>query len=127
MPVVPSPIPRRSILVAAGAAGIGCLPKVGLAQPKQRIYRVGVLAVPADTVFWNEFVAELSRLGYREGTNVVFVRRAPVDRQVPLDIDRLAGALVQADVDVIYTQGGPTALAAKNAAESTADDPYTGY
>jgi len=102
-------VPRRSILVAAAAAGTTCLPKVALAQPKRRVYRVGVFASPAPG-----FVAELSRRGYIEGIDVVFEIRLPLDNQAS-ELDRVAGELVKANVDLIYAQGGSPALAAKKA------------
>ena len=105
-------VPRRRILIATAAAGITGLPTAGFAQPRPPVYRVGVLAMGMGT--WREFVAELTRRGYTEGINIVF-ERPPVDLDRANDLDRVAGELVKAKVDVIYTQGGSPALAAQKA------------
>jgi putative ABC transport system substrate-binding protein len=62
--------------------------------------------------FWLEFVAELSRLGYREGTNIVFEYRLSLDVR---DLERVAVAMAKEGFDLIFTEGGPTAIAAKKA------------
>ena len=102
-------VPRRSILVAAAVAGVTCLPTAGLAQPKRRVYRVGVFSPPRPA-----FVSELSRRGYTEGINIVFEIRLPLNDQAS-ELERAAGELVKANVDLIYINGGTRALAAKKA------------
>lgn len=108
-----SNVPRRRILVSA-VAGMSCWPTVGLAQPRQRLYRVGVLFISPDAGLWSEFVAELARRGYVEGTNIVFEKRMMVVDQVG-NLDRFAAELANAKVDVIFTGPSRSALAAKRA------------
>jgi len=63
---------------------------------------------------WTEFVAELSRRGYTEGTNIVFEKRVvPPDRLG--ELNHVAGELAKANVDVIYTGSFRSAFAAKRA------------
>ena len=110
---------RRKILVVAAVAGVTYLPTAGYAASAQRVYRIGVLPTFADRPIWEEFVAELSRRGYTEGIHLRFERPIPVERQLALsdtaDFERMVGELVKARVDVIFTQGGPGAIAAKSA------------
>ena len=90
-----------------------------IARASSQRFTVGVLfgGEPTGSSLseWLEFVAELRRLGYLEGTNITFIKRVG-DIYRPDLLQRLAGELVAARVDLIYTAGGtPAAAAAKRA------------
>ena len=107
-------VPRRRLLVVVAAAGLEYVSTGALAQSKQRVFRIGVIATDAGnaTAIEKQLAAELSRRGFNEGT-LVFVRSfAPVNASGG-NLDRVAGEIVQANVDLIFTHGAERALAAK--------------
>ena len=112
-------IQRRDYLFGAAAYALG-LPRAGAARGPGRIHRVGVLR-SADQGLdrsWEEFVTELSRRGYVEGSNLVFESRRGEEFQ-PDRVHRLAAELAASNVELIYTHMGTLgALAAKRATQS---------
>ncbi|MBC8752639.1 MULTISPECIES: ABC transporter substrate-binding protein [Paraburkholderia] len=83
------------------------------AQQASKVYRVGALFNGRPDVAFETLRKELARLGYVEGTNVVFEARFAEGH-----LDRLPGfaaELVSKGVDVIATYGGPPTNAARNA------------
>src|SRR5215813_12928712 len=102
---------RSSIALFAAALLLASLGSA-LAQPRERLPKVGYLgfgaAVPP-TVFQNR----LSELGYAEGKGVVVEYRFADGR--PGELPRLARELVDAEVAVIMTVGDEAIVAAKNA------------
>lgn len=83
------------------------------AQQTSKVYRVGALFNGRPDAAFEILRKELARLGYVEGTNVVFEARFAEGQ-----LDRLPGLaadLVGKGVDVIATYGGPPTIAARNA------------
>ena len=101
---------RREFI--AGLGGAAAWPVVAGAQ-SDRVAKVGILAYgnkPNSPVI-EAFRSELGKLGYVEGGNLAIEFRGPTND--PSRIDNLASELVLASVDVIVTDGLPSALAAK--------------
>ena len=104
---------RREFFVLLGAATVAW-PVAALAQPSERIRRVGILvgsgqSDPNIQAWIAEVQNGLAALGWREGQNVHFERRfagGDVGRAQPH-----AQELVRLDLDVIVTSSTPTALA----------------
>lgn len=71
-------IRRRASLIGALATALPFAQPAVSATTQAKVFRVGVLESEreVDEYGWKEFVAELSRLGFVEGRNVVFIRRA---------------------------------------------------
>jgi len=89
-----------------------------------RVFRVGYLSINRPIVGWSSglIYAEMARLGYVEGRNIVFeVRHAGGD---PVRLPEAAAELVKLKVDVIYASTIPAAMAAKVA---TAEIPIVGW
>ena len=108
---------RRNILTGAAmsAVGLALTRRVSHAQQVGRVYRVGALfnwKGNPDPVF-DTFRKDLAKLGYVEGSNVVFEARFADDQ-----LERFPGfaaELVAKNVDVIATYGGPATSAARMA------------
>ena len=88
---------------------------IGPAQAQQaaKVYRVGALFNGAPGPEFELLKKELARLGYAEGTNIVFEARFAEGK-----LDRLPGfaaELVALNVDVIAAYGGPPTAAARKA------------
>jgi putative ABC transport system substrate-binding protein len=110
---------RAFIGFVSGAAAVWSL---GVrAQRLDRVHRIGVLSpFPPSPTGSNvdAFQRSLRELGYIEGRNVIFEFRHGNGRYDLLP--ELAAELVHLAVDVIFTSwGSPTALAAKNATQTT--------
>jgi len=113
------PVPRVLLVQFAliiSAVGLGMLarPHVAVAQPVQKVFRVGHLAAGGRTPDGGPpapLRESLRGLGYVEGEKVVYEARFAEGK-----IERLPGLaaeLVRLKVDVLVTQGGPAAAAAK--------------
>jgi putative tryptophan/tyrosine transport system substrate-binding protein len=106
---------RRRRLVLALVL-LTLIPCVGTAQPRQKVYRVGLLSTAGRTPDGAppRLLREaLRELGYIEGRNVAYEARfaeGKVDR-----LSALALELLALSVDVIVAQGRPAVLAAKHA------------
>ena len=112
---------RRGLVALAAGLLVAGLPGVAAAQPKPRVWRVGVLRAglaplsPADLQVVNLQKA-LRELDYEEGRNLVIERR-----YAETDIARLPGLareLVQARADVIVAVGSAAARAARDVSGS---------
>ena len=116
---------RRQLLVALGA-GLLAVPLSALAQPKGKVWRVGVLATrnrpekPQDwETFekgWAQFPRRLKELGYVEGTSLVIEWRYAAG-----DYSRLPGLaaeLVGLGLDALVTDGSPGISAAQGATKT---------
>jgi putative ABC transport system substrate-binding protein len=94
---------RRTFISVLGS-GIFAIPFPAAAQPG-RTYRVGLLATTTPVATWRKlpafevFLAELRRLGYVEGHNVLFEYRSAEGEWQRLPI--LAAELVNLKIDVI--------------------------
>lgn len=89
------------------------------AQPAGKVYRIGVLAnafESSEGPYFDQFLEELKKLGYAEGTNLVIEWRSSEG-----DFDRLptlAAELVRSKVDVIVALSAQPAHAAADATKS---------
>jgi ABC-type uncharacterized transport system substrate-binding protein len=107
---------RRRLVLLAFAAGSLCPVAAAVqAQPAGKVYRIGVLCpITCTSSGVRAFRQALGKLGYTEGSNVVFDYRSLAG-----DLKRLptlAAGLVRQRVDVIYTTWGTApGLAAKRA------------
>src|SRR5262249_62143170 len=91
-------------------------PVAARAQSLGRVYRIGFISMrsgPADNPQLDGFRRGLRELGYLEGQNVVLEIRYAGDTREKLP--NLAAELVRLKVDVIATQSGAAAMAAKSA------------
>ena len=107
-------VSRRAIVAAALAS----LPVRAFPQAA-KVSRIGLVTIgaPESTVLSPAMTKEFAKLGYVEGKNVEFERRAAQGKS-----DRLAGFiddLVAKHVDVIVTASYPAAAAAKERAGTT--------
>jgi putative tryptophan/tyrosine transport system substrate-binding protein len=105
-------VKRREFIAVLG--GVATWPFFALAQPG-RVAKVGILAYgnKPNSPLIEAFRSALRNLGYVEGRNLAVEFRGAADD--PSRIDKLAVELVLASVDVIVTDGLPSALAAKKA------------
>src|SRR5262249_12523163 len=105
------PMNRRAFVTGLGA--VGARPLAAEAQQAGRMYRVGMLNVGYGAALVQSsplprFFQRLRELGWVEGQNIAFERRAAVDPQQDLDV--FATELIRARVDVILAAGGPATL-----------------
>ncbi|GAB3627818.1 ABC transporter substrate-binding protein [Pandoraea terrae] len=103
----------KFILAAIAAFVLLLTCRTAGAQQTSKVYRVGALFNGKPDVAFETLRKELARLGYVEGTNVVFEARFAEGQ-----LDRLPGfaaELVNKGVDVIATYGGPATIAARKA------------
>lgn len=114
-PALP-PLVVRLALVLSVALGMLASPVLSASQPPKKVRQIGYLAAgahPPSGLVPRAFSEALHALGYREGQDVAYEGRyaeAKLER-----LPALAAELVQRKVDVIVTQGGPAAMAAKEA------------
>jgi putative ABC transport system substrate-binding protein len=107
---------RKLILTAMFAPAVFLLPATLHAQPKARVPRVGYLTASHamdDDQLALLFLRELEDLGYVQGRNILFEKRAAHGRLELLP--GLAAELVRANVDVIVAPPLVAALAAVKA------------
>jgi putative ABC transport system substrate-binding protein len=105
---------RRKLLVALGAGAL-VVPLSSLAQ-MHKVYRIGMLysgSPESGNRVLEAFIQGLRELGYVEGDNIQFERRFAEGSNDRLPA--LASDLVQRNVDVIFSAGTTTTLAAKQA------------
>ena len=109
-------IHRRRILLIAIGAGALAAPFTALAQQKQRIYRIGILASGGSKLVGHlveAFIQGLRELGYVEGKNLLIDRRFGENNLERLRA--LAADLVRRRVDIILVAGTIAAQPAKQA------------
>ena len=106
---------RRAVLFSIGG-GLLVAPFAIRAQKPPKVWRIGFLSGagrPADGLPPPAFRQAMQELGYTADKNVTYVGRwADVNAE---RLPALAAELVQLDVDILLTFGGPAALAAKAA------------
>ena len=108
-------IARYSVIASVGV-GVLSLPFLSVAQPAQKVFRVGYLSAAGRTPDDGPpgaFREGLKGLGYVEGQNITYQARfaeAKFER-----LRDMATELVRLKVDVLVTQGGAAAAAAKQA------------
>ena len=108
-------IDRRTFLAGTGAVLLAT-PLAAEAQPRGKVYRIGVLevvSVTSNTINLAAFREGLKELGYADGQNFMIEYRSADGR--PERFPDLVEELVRLKVDVILTRGTPAALAAKRA------------
>jgi putative ABC transport system substrate-binding protein len=107
----PSALTRRAFVASTVAAVTA--PARLLAQPSERVHRIGVLTVgPVELL-----VQYLREAGYVEGRNVVLEWRGPEEGR-PDRYDSLAAELARRNVDVIVATNPAATLAARRATDS---------
>ena len=106
----------RLIGLAVGlAVALVLAPLAGEAQQAEKVWRIGYLtpfALP-NNILIEALRQSLRDLGYVEGRNIVIEARSAEQRYG--DLPKLAGELVNANVDIIVAATGMSALAAKGA------------
>jgi ABC-type uncharacterized transport system substrate-binding protein len=116
-------IPRREFIAALGGAAVASLdlwPLAARAQQPERVRRVGILMIVAETdpqahADRAAFTRELQHLGWMEGKNVrIDYRWAGGDAS---QLSDLARQLVDLKPDLIVTQGTPGLAAARQATQ----------
>ena len=108
-------IDRRRFLAGTGVIFFAA-PLAAEAQQPGKVYRVGILVI-ANRRVYDPFVAELQKLGYIDGQNLVLEFRSAegnVER-----LPALAVELVRAGVDVILATGSEASLRAARQATTT--------
>jgi putative ABC transport system substrate-binding protein len=105
-------ISRRDIVGALGLLAAAPIATTALAQPAERVPRIGVL-IGWDSPANDGFRRGLSDLGYVEGRNIVIETRHAKGRTERLPV--LATELVGLNPDLIYALSGPSASVARQA------------
>jgi len=110
---------RRRTFISALASGVFAIPLAAEQPPK--IARVGYIGTNRDFAFgkaiYEAFLAEMQRLGFNEGQDLIVDFR-PIE-QAPPKLTSDAAALVRSNVDLILTDGTETALQAALEASRT--------
>jgi ABC-type uncharacterized transport system substrate-binding protein len=102
---------RRRDFISILTAVVTALPVAALAQTN-RVPRIGILSPnPPASIYSKAFLQGLRDLGYVEGQNVIVEYRDSAGRSDALSA--LAAELVQAGVDVIFTNGSEATRAAR--------------
>lgn len=104
---------KRFIVLGLVAAVATFAAGISEAQQGAKVYRVGVLQNRVPGPEFELLKKQLARLGYVEGTNIIFESRFAEGK-----LDRLPGfaaELVAMNVDVLRTYGGPPTAAARKA------------
>src|SRR4051812_1660819 len=111
-------VTRRNMILTLGAGALA--PFVALAQPRQSIQRIGVLAAGSQEGtlrLFRGFINSLADLGYAEGKNIAFDARyadGHLDR-----LPALAAELMTRKVDIIFAPTSPAVRAARAVAGTT--------
>jgi putative ABC transport system substrate-binding protein len=112
---------RREFIALAGAALAPSLlwPRAALAQPVEKSYRIGYLALlpGEDTTLEKPFAQRLQDLGYSEGKNLKLEYRSAEGR--PERLAELVAELMQANPDVLVAGFGTLTAKAMAAATKT--------
>ena len=97
---------NRRAFVGGLAGALLAAPRITAAQPADRVYRLGILAInPRSAPFVQAFEQRLRELGWVDGKNLAVVFRSHRPSQ---DGTAIAADLVRQNVDVIVA-GGPEA------------------
>jgi putative ABC transport system substrate-binding protein len=104
----------RRTFIGAAAANLVAVSLAAIAQPTEKVHRIGYLSLGDAPVPLPEWDPEpLRNLGWIEGKNLVFEYRYAGDKAELLK--RFAAELVQLKVEIIVTGGTDAAVAAKEA------------
>ena len=107
---------RRTFLAGTGAVLLAT-PLAAEAQQTNKVYRVGLVSLGGDPLWWRPVLDAMRELGYVEGRNLV-VRRA-FTKGHPEDLPRLVTELLRSGVDVVVTTATRETKAVKEAAPTT--------
>jgi len=107
---------RRLCIIVAALCLLLAVPLAVHGQPAEKVYRIGYLGYQPVDVRLDSFRRSLRDLGYLEGRNILFEIRSAEGRgdQLP----DLAADLVRRKVDLIVTDTGTAALAARRATQT---------
>jgi putative ABC transport system substrate-binding protein len=113
---------KRRLLIAASGAFVLRAPLAALAQPTEKIWRIGFFYVGTrqsalDTGRYGAFIDGMRQLGYVEGKNLIVVERFASDGDYAR-MPEVATELVRANVDVIVATGSPATQALRHATSS---------
>ena len=109
---------RRKLIFSLGAGALATTFD-SFAQPRDKVYRIGILfSNAAASAKWqvDVFIQALQEFGYVENKNILFEHRYAEGNFERLPA--MAAELVQLKVDVIFVNNTPPALAAKQATSS---------
>ena len=109
---------RRKLIFSLGAGALATTFN-SFAQPRDKVYRIGILfSNAAASAKWqvDVFIQALQEFGYVENKNILFEHRYAEGNFERLPA--MAAELVQLKVDVIFVNNTPPALAAKQATSS---------
>ena len=107
---------RRTFLAGTGVVLLAT-PLAAEAQQTNKVYRVGLVSLGGDPLWWRPVLDAMRELGYVEGRNLV-VRRA-FTKGHPEDLPRLVTELLRSGVDVVVTTATRETKAVKEAAPTT--------
>jgi putative tryptophan/tyrosine transport system substrate-binding protein len=106
---------RRAFVTGLGAALTA--PLAAEAQQAQRVYRVGLVSLGGDPLWWQPVLDAVHELGYVEGRNLV-VKRAFAKGHSE-DLRRLVTELVRSGIDVAVTTATRETRTVQQAAPTT--------
>ena len=107
---------RRAFLGTL-TGGLLAAPFVAKAEQASTVYRVGLVSLGGDPLWWQPVLDAMSELGYVEGRNLI-VRRA-FAKGHPENLPRLVTDLVRSGVDVVVTTATRETKEVKQAAPTT--------
>ncbi len=107
---------RRTFLGTL-AASLVAAPLAAEAQQASKVYRVGLVSLGGDSVWWRPVFEAMRELGYVEGSNLVVTRAFAKGH--PENLSRLVTELLNSEVDVVITTATRETKAVKEAAPTT--------
>jgi putative tryptophan/tyrosine transport system substrate-binding protein len=107
---------RRTFMTLV-SGGLLAAPLAAEGQPAGKVYRVGLVSLGGDPLWWRPVLDAMRELGYVEGRNLA-VRRA-FAKGHPENLPRLVTELVRSGVDVVVTTAIRETKAVKQAAPTT--------
>jgi putative ABC transport system substrate-binding protein len=107
---------RRRFLLTS-VAGALAMPLTGEAQQAERVYRVGLVSLGGDPLWWQPVLDAIRELGYIEGRNLA-VKRAFAKGHAE-DLGRLVMQLTRSGIDVAVTTATRETRAVQQAAPTT--------
>jgi len=107
----------RRAFIGRLAGGLLTAPLAAEAEQASKVYRVGLVSLGGDPLWWRPVLDAMRELGYVEGRNLA-VRRA-FAKGHPENLPRLVTELVRSGVDVVVTTATRETNAVKQAAPTT--------
>ena len=106
---------RRAFVTGLGAVLVA--PPDSEAQPAERVYRVGLVSLGGDPLWWQPVLDAIGELGYVEGRNLAVKRAFAKGHSESLR--RLVAELTRSGVDVVVTTAIRETRAVRDAAPAT--------